>query len=100
MRILACDISKTILDFVSNVWNYLDALSKKVSSSLSFDDRGIDLSVGAVVALWNVDVYKSLVGADVHIVLASVLLYEALAVHVRVLRSSIVVELVVDLSFC
>src|SRR5467141_1567978 len=91
-----CNLPESILDLVGNVWNYLDTFSKKISPSLLFNDRGVDLAGGDVVAFWNVDVEESLVGSDVHVSLASVFCDEDLAVDVRVHRSCIIVEVRVD----
>src|SRR4029077_8573602 len=100
IRAFTRNTPETILDLVGNVWNYLDAFSKKVSLSLSFDDRGVDLACRDVVALWNVDVEEPLVGSDVHVSLPAVFCDEDLSVDVGVHCSRIVVEVGVDLCRC
>src|SRR4029077_3532012 len=91
-----CNAPETILDLVSNVRNYLDTFSKKISPSLLLNDRGVDLAGGDVVVLWNVDVEESLVGSDVHVRLSTVFCDEDLSVDVRVHRSRVIVEVGVD----
>src|SRR2546422_10691593 len=89
-------LSKSFLNLICYVRNYLDAFAEEVSPPFLLDNRRVDLACCDVVALGDVDVQESLVGADVHVGFSPVFGDEDFPVNVRGHGSSVIVEVGID----
>src|SRR5881397_2138123 len=94
--VLFGDLSESFLNLICYVGNYLDAFTEEVSPPFLLDNRRVDLACCDVVALGDVDVQESLVGADVHVGFSPVFGDEDFPVDVRVHGSGVIVEVWVD----
>ena len=81
-----------------HVGDHLHVAAQESPSPFTLEDLGVDLSGGAEVPTGQVLVEQSLVGAEIHVALGSVVQYEDFAVAVRVQCARIDVEVAFELD--